>query len=76
MAFLSHRTIKLDVSELTAEIRKLREVIEEVLLEKPPLQPGVDFDPDDYSSVLYSDEEKELFQQHLNRRVAGIDVGL
>jgi hypothetical protein len=76
MAFLSHRTIKLDVSELTSEIKKLREVIENVLLEKPQLEPGVDFDPDDYSSVLYTNEEEELIKQHMDRRVAGIDVGL
>lgn len=76
MSLIRVRTIKLDVSELVEEIRKLRMAVEGVLqLDKPVAQPYVDFDPDDYSSVLYSDETKELVQQHLDKRVAGIDVG-
>lgn len=46
----------------------------ESLLEKPQIVPGQDFDPDDFSSVSYSDEEEELVQQHLDNRIGGLIV--
>lgn len=41
---------------------------------KPDIQPGRDFDPDDFSGVAYTDEEADLIQQHLDKRIGGFVV--
>lgn len=77
MSFISTRVIQIDVSGIELQLKRIADAVENALgIGKPSIEPGVDFDPDDYSSVLYTDEEQELIQERLSRRVAGIDVGL
>lgn len=75
MSLISQRIIKLDVSEIVLELKRLNNTLEQIFqVDRPQAVPGVDFDPDDYSSVLYSNEEDELVQQHVDKLVAGIDI--
>lgn len=75
MSLISTRVVKLDLSEIVHELKRLNNNLEQVFqINKPQLEPGIDFDPDDYSSVLYSDEEEELVEQHVGKMVAGIRV--
>lgn len=80
MALINNRTIKLDVSEIVTELRRLNYNLEQIFaVNKPEVVPNRDFDPDDFSSVSYTNEEEELVQQHLNKRIGGIqtnDLGL
>ena len=77
MSFVSTRVVKIDVSGIELQLKRIADALEFGLgIGKPSIEPGVDFDPDDYSSVLYTSEESELIQEKLNRRVAGIDLGL
>lgn len=75
MALLNQKIIKLDVSEIVTELRRLNYNLEKIFqVNAPVIEPGRDFDPDDFSSVTYSDEEAELIEQHLNKRIGGFVV--
>lgn len=75
MALINQRIIKLDVSEIVSELKRLNNNLERIFhVDEPQLTPGVDFDADDYSSVVYSDEDAELVQQHLDNRIGGVMV--
>ncbi len=52
----------------------LEEIVKHLAIGHPQIIPGQDFDPDDFSSVSYSNEEEELIQQHLDKRVGGFVV--
>lgn len=75
MALINNRTIKLDVSDIVTELRRLNYNLEQIFqVNKTQPIPGQDFDPDEFSMVSYYDEEAELVQQHLDKRVGGVPV--
>jgi hypothetical protein len=63
----------LNVSGIEYQLSRIATALE-ALIEKPQIQPNIDFDPDDYSEVSYTNEEEELVAQHLSHRIAGIAV--
>lgn len=76
MSLISRRVINLDVSEIVSELKRLNHNLEQIFqIDSPRAIPGQDFDPDDFSEVLYTSEEDELIQQHLDRRIAGVPIG-
>lgn len=62
------------LARIELQLTRIADILEHALKYKPEAIPNVDFDPDDYSGVVYTDEEQELVQQHLNKRIAGIVV--
>jgi hypothetical protein len=75
MSLINQRIIKLDVSEIVGELKRLNHNLEQLFqIDKPQAQPYLDFDPDEFSSVSYPDEESDLIQQHMDRHVAGIKI--
>lgn len=73
MALLSQRIVKLDVSEIVAELKRLNYNLEKIFqINSDKLVPDRDFDADDFSSVSYTDEVEELVQQHLDNRIGGV----
>jgi len=75
MALISQRIIKLDVSEIVSELKRLNYNLEKIFqIDSPQIVPDRDFDPDDYSSVSYSDENAELVEQHLANRIGGVII--
>ncbi len=75
MALINQRVIKLDVSEIVTELKRLNYNLEKIFqVGAPELVPDQDFDADDFSSVSYYDEEAELIQQHLDKRIGGVQI--
>ena len=82
MALINQRVMKLDTSEIVAELKgfvaelkRLNYNLENIFhVNAPELVPDRDFDADDFSSVSYSDEVNELVQQHLDKRIGGVRV--
>lgn len=75
MALINQRIIKLDVSDIVSELKRLNYNLEKIFqVDAPEVVPGRDFDPDEFSSVSYSDEIGELVEQHLNKRIGGVEV--
>lgn len=68
-----NKTIKLEVTGIEFQLKRIADALES-LLAKPQIIPGQDFDPDDFSEVVYTDEEQELIDQHLNKRIGGFLV--
>jgi hypothetical protein len=75
MALISQRIIKLDVSEIVTELKRLNYNLEKIFqVDSKEITPVRDFDPDDFSSVSYSDEVEELVQQHLDKNIGGVRI--
>lgn len=75
MALINRRIIRLDVSEVVTELKRLNYNLEKIFqIDSPEVVPERDFDPDDFSSVSYTSETDELIQQHLNKRIGGFIV--
>lgn len=74
MAILSHRTIRLDVSEIVTELRRLNHNLEQLFQTNAPKATPEDFDVDEYCSVSYFNEEQELIDQHIHNTVGGVRV--
>lgn len=75
MALISQRVIKLDVSEIVSELKRLNYNLEKIFqVGQPEVVPDRDFDPDDFSSVSYTDETAELIEQHLANRIGGVII--
>jgi hypothetical protein len=72
MSLINARIVQIDLSQLVHEFQRLNNNLEEVFhIGRKEIIPNVDFDPDDYSSVMYSNEEDELIAQHVNKKVIG-----
>jgi len=72
MSLINTRIVKLDVSPIVQELQRLNRNLEEIFqINAPVLVPNEDFDPDDYSSVMYTDEEAELVDEQVRRRILG-----
>jgi hypothetical protein len=79
MALINQKKIVLDTSSIERELSRIANLLEQVLVAQGVLtdETPIDLeniDPDDYSSVLYTDENEELIQQHLAKRVGGVVV--
>ncbi len=69
------KTTKVELEGIEFQLKRIADALESLLnINKPELVPGRDFDPDDFCEVTYSDEEKELVDQHLNKRIGGVEV--
>lgn len=72
MSLINTRIIQIDLSQIVHELQRLNDNLEEVFhINRREIVPNVDFDPDDYSSVMYTNEEEELIAEHVGRRVIG-----
>lgn len=67
------KTTRVELEGIELQLKRIADALE-ILIAQPRAVPGQDFDPDDYCEVLYADEEKELVEQHLNKRVGGFVV--
>lgn len=79
MPLFNKRTLVLDTSGVEAKLDRLNYLFEQYLIANNIPVDGVPsdmelVDPDEYSYVFYTDEEQELIQQHLAKRVAGVQV--
>lgn len=63
----------LEVNGIEFQLKRIADALES-LLAKPEIVPGRDFDPDEFCEVYYTDEEADLIQQHLDKRVGGFVV--
>jgi hypothetical protein len=68
-----NKTTNVNVTGVELQLMRIADALES-LLEKPQLVPGPGFDADDYSEVVYTNEEEELVQQHLDKRIGGFVV--
>lgn len=72
MSLINTRIVQIDLSQIVHELKRLNTNLEEIFqINSPTLEPGRDFDPDDYSSVLYSNEENELIAEHVDKNSIG-----
>ena len=72
MSLINTRVVQVDLSQIVKQLERLNNNLEQVFhIDRPDLVPNVDFDPDDYSATLYSDEESELIDQHVRNRIIG-----
>lgn len=80
MALFNQRKIILDTSGIEQKLDRLNYLFEQFLIannisiDGPPTV-FEEVDADDYSSVLYSDEQQELVDQHLAKRIGGVQIG-
>lgn len=63
----------IELQGIEYQLKRIADAIEN-LVAKPDVQPNIDFDVDEFSAVSYADEEKELIDQHLGRRIGGVLV--
>jgi len=77
VALISQRVIKLDVSEIVAELKRLNYNLEQIFkVDAPQITPD-DFDADEFSSVSYygpKELDQELINQHLDKTIGGVRV--
>lgn len=72
MSLINTRIVQIDLSQIVRQLERLNNNLEEVFsINRPEVVPERDFDPDDYSSVMYSDEDEELINQHIKNRIIG-----
>ena len=70
MAFLNTRIVQIDLSQIVHELKRLNNNLEEIFqINSPEVVPYRDFDPDDYSSVLYSNEDEELIAEKVRQNI-------
>ena len=79
MPLISQRIVKLDTSALEQPLSRIAYLLERLCVAQgiPIEDLPVDMeelDADDYSAVVYSNEDAELVQQHLNKRIIGVPV--
>lgn len=79
MALLTQKIIKLDTSGIEEQLSRLNYLLGQLLVSQGIPVDGVptnmeQIDPDDYSSILYTDETSELIQQHLDKRIGGVQL--
>lgn len=67
------KTTNVNLEGIEFQLKRIADILE-VAFAQPNSVPYQDFDPDDYSEVLYVDEEQELIDQHLKKRVGGVVV--
>lgn len=72
---IQSKITNVELAGIEHQLKRIADALEANLgYNRPDVQPGRDFDPDEYSSVSYTDEEAELVQQHLDKRVGGFIV--
>lgn len=72
MSLFNTQVVQADLSLLVREFQRLNSNLEQIFqINSPEVEPGRDFDPDDYSSVMYSNEEDELIKQHVSKVIPG-----
>lgn len=77
MSFINTRVVQVDLRGVETQLKRIADAMELALsIGKPEAIPYKDFDPDDFSAVIYTNEEDELIQEKLARRIAGVDLGL
>lgn len=72
------KTTKISLEGIEFQLRRIADALEHIAYPKPEVTAS-DFDVDEFSTVLYTDEEGELVQQHLDKRIGGVvvnDLGL
>lgn len=72
MALINTRVINIDLSQIVHELKRLNSNLEQIYqINAPTVEPGRDFNPDDYSSVLYTSEEDELVSEQISKNSIG-----
>lgn len=72
MSLINTRIVQVDLSQIVHELKRLNSNLEEIYqINKPTVEPGRDFDPDDYSSVMYTSEEDELVSEQVTKNSIG-----
>lgn len=75
MSLIKTRIVQIDLSQVVSELKRLNNNLEQMFqINAPMLEVGRDFDPDDYSSVMYSSEEAELITERLGHKIIGMDI--
>lgn len=70
---IQSKITNIELAGIEHQLKRIADILE-LAFAQPVAIPNQDFNPDDYCEVSYVNEEQELVQQHLDKRVGGFVV--